>query len=109
MEDNFHLSNKKALFFNMTQFYKQLGQDPFAFLPLTFHIEHGLDDPEFDKFKQYFAALEEEKKSKQKLLNAKKKEYVREKRKTEGYGSEDDIGSLGEEDEEYYMGDIEDI
>jgi len=53
--------------------------------------------------------LEEEKKSKQKQLNAKKKEYVREKRKTEGYGSEDDIGSLGEEDEEYYMGDIEDI
>jgi hypothetical protein len=53
--------------------------------------------------------LEEEKKSKQKLLSAKKKEYVHEKRKAEGYGSEDDMGSIGEEDEEYYMGDIEDI
>jgi hypothetical protein len=50
-----------------------LGQDPFAFLPLTFHIEHGLQDPEFEKFKQYFYSLEEEKKLKRKLLNAKKK------------------------------------
>ena len=47
LEDNFHLSNKKALFFNMTQYYKQLGEDPFSVLPLTFHIEHGLSDPEF--------------------------------------------------------------
>jgi hypothetical protein len=29
LEDNFHLSNKKALFFNMTQYYKALKEDPF--------------------------------------------------------------------------------
>jgi tubulin--tyrosine ligase len=58
LEDNFHLSNKKALFFNMTQYYKLLGEDPFNVLPLTFHIEHGLKDPEFDAFKRYFNQLE---------------------------------------------------
>jgi hypothetical protein len=68
-----------------------------------------MQDPEFEKFKQYFYSLEEEKKVKQKMLNAKKKEYIKEKRKAEGYGSEDETGSIGEEDEEYYLGDIEDI
>ena len=29
LEDNFHLSNKKALFFNMTQYYNALKEDPF--------------------------------------------------------------------------------
>jgi hypothetical protein len=54
LEDNFHLSNKKALFFNMTQYYKLLGRDPFEVLPLTFHIENGLNDHEFEIFRQYF-------------------------------------------------------
>lgn len=54
LEDNFHLSNKKALFFNMCQYYKLIGKEPFEILPLTFHIEHGLEDHEYEKFKQYF-------------------------------------------------------
>jgi hypothetical protein len=62
LEDNFHLSNKKALFFNMTQYYKQLKEDPFEVLPLTFHIEHGIRDPEFDKFKLFFQLVENQKK-----------------------------------------------
>jgi hypothetical protein len=38
----------------MTQYYKLLGEDPFSILPLTFHIENGLIDLEFEKFKAYF-------------------------------------------------------
>lgn len=46
----------------MTQYYKQLKEDPFEVLPLTFHIEHGIRDPEFDKFKVFFQLVENQKK-----------------------------------------------
>jgi len=59
MEHNYHLSNKKALFWNMSEYYKALGQDPFENLPLTFHIEHGLTDKEFINFRKYFNSLKE--------------------------------------------------
>jgi hypothetical protein len=59
MDANFHLSNKKALFWNMTNYYKRLNKDPFQNLPLTFHIENGLDDPEFQNFKNYFTSIDE--------------------------------------------------
>lgn len=58
MESNFHLSNKKALFWNLSQYYRQVGKDPFKHLPLTFHIERGVDDPEFHKFQSYFYQVE---------------------------------------------------
>lgn len=54
LEDNFHLSNKKALFWNMCSYYKLQKKDPFDVLPLTFHIENGLEDPEYLEFKKYF-------------------------------------------------------
>ena len=60
MEHNYHLSNKKALFWNMCQYYKTLGKDPFEHLPLTFHIEKGLIDKEFIHFRQYFFELKKE-------------------------------------------------
>ena len=44
MEANYHLSNKKALFWNMMNYYKRVGRDPFECLPLTFHVENGLSD-----------------------------------------------------------------
>ena len=47
LEDNYHLSNKKALFLNMRFYYEAIGQDPFNTLPITFHIKKGLDDPEY--------------------------------------------------------------
>jgi hypothetical protein len=47
IEDNFHLSNKKALLINMKHYYEAIGEDPFNALPVTFHIKEGLDDPEF--------------------------------------------------------------
>lgn len=58
LEFNQHLNNKKALFFNMKNFYKYC-QDPdhdqidvFDVLPLTFHIKQGLSDPVFHEFKE---------------------------------------------------------
>lgn len=40
LEDNFHLANKKALFMNISNYYRSLGYDPFEVaIPLTFHIK----------------------------------------------------------------------
>ena len=46
LEDNFHLSNKKALFLNMRNYYEAVGEDISHALPLTFHVK-TLEDPEF--------------------------------------------------------------
>jgi len=54
LEDNFHLSNKKALFLNMKNYYDAMGKDVFAAVPVTFHIKEGLDDPQFARFKSYY-------------------------------------------------------
>ena len=54
LENNFLLSNKKALFLNLRQYYLSQKMDPFDFIPLTFHIRTGLDDPEFARFKEYY-------------------------------------------------------
>lgn len=73
MDANFHLTNKKALFWNMTNYYRQLHKDPFENLPLTFHIEKGTDDFEFHNFGQYFNKLEIRiKNTKQNLRNVEK-------------------------------------
>lgn len=41
LESNYHLSNKKALFRNIQQYYHNRDQDPFELaIPLTFHIKH---------------------------------------------------------------------
>ena len=57
LEDNYHMTNKKALFLNMKNYYEALGEDPFNSLPITFHIKDGLDDPEFTRFKQFYENL----------------------------------------------------
>jgi tubulin--tyrosine ligase len=38
LENNFHLSNKKALFYNIKNYMNLLNKDPFQIIPLTFHI-----------------------------------------------------------------------
>jgi hypothetical protein len=58
MEANYHLSNKKALFWNMMNFYKRLGRNPFDYLPITFHVESGLNDAEFRNFQNYYTHTE---------------------------------------------------
>jgi tubulin monoglycylase TTLL3/8 len=66
IEDNFHLNNKKALYINMKNYYEAIGQDVFDNLPLTFHIKTGLEDPEFNKFRNYYNKLEDDIKHKRK-------------------------------------------
>jgi hypothetical protein len=68
MEANYHLSNKKALFWNMTTYYKKIGRDPFDGVPLTFHVESGTSDPEFLNFKHYFGRKEADIKIKKEAL-----------------------------------------
>jgi len=53
LEDNFHLSNKKALFLNMKIYYEAFGKDVFGSLPVTFHVKEGVDSPEWNLFKEY--------------------------------------------------------
>ena len=70
IEANYHLSNKKALFWNMTNYYQRSHKDPFESLPLTFHVENGLSDHEFVNFKNYFTRLANEMKNKKEELQA---------------------------------------
>lgn len=34
----------------MSTFYEKINEDVFEFLPLTFHIQNGLEDPQYLKF-----------------------------------------------------------
>ena len=54
MENNFHLSNKKAIYYNMKVYYDATGQSTFDYLPLTYHIKDGLTDSQFHKFQEAF-------------------------------------------------------
>lgn len=38
LENNWNLSNKKALFYNMRAYYEAIHKDYSNYLPLTFHI-----------------------------------------------------------------------
>lgn len=45
LEDNYHLSNKKALFYNLKFYFDYIQKDVFKVIPVTFHIKKGLGDP----------------------------------------------------------------
>lgn len=66
LENNYHLSNKYALFYNMRKYYRALGRDPFEVLPLTFHIRTGTSDPEFFKFTNMYRDIQAKLKAAQK-------------------------------------------
>lgn len=54
LDANYHLANKKALFMNINNYYKAIGQDPFdVAIPLTFHIKNA-SDPEYSRFEKTF-------------------------------------------------------
>ena len=59
MENNYHLSNKKAIFYNMKVYYEAIGKEYHHYLPLTFHIKEGLNDPQFLKFEQLYHDAQE--------------------------------------------------
>ena len=54
MEANYHLSNKFALFFNMSKYYKSIDRDPFDILPITYHIKKGTQDKVYYQFVAVF-------------------------------------------------------
>jgi len=54
MENNWNLSNKKALFYNMRAYYDALNDEYSKYLPLTFHIQEGISDREWENFLDYY-------------------------------------------------------
>lgn len=54
LPQNNNLSNKKELYKNMKKIYDAFNQNVFDYLPLTFHIEDGENDPSFLEFCRYF-------------------------------------------------------
>lgn len=42
----------------MKQFCEWKGENVFEYLPLTFHIQDGLSDPEYIKFEEHYFKLE---------------------------------------------------
>jgi tubulin---tyrosine ligase len=45
--NNYVLGNKKALFNTMANYYQDKDQNVFSYLPLTFHIQNGLEDTKY--------------------------------------------------------------
>ena len=44
IENQWNLSNKKALFYNLRSYYEALKENPFEYIPLTFHIQKVIDN-----------------------------------------------------------------
>jgi hypothetical protein len=63
MQNNQNLSEKKRLFFNMRELYQNENRDIFTVMPLTYVINDGLNDLEWDHFEVNFKATEEEMKN----------------------------------------------
>ena len=42
------------MFLNLKKYLQNIKEDVFQFLPITFHVKDGIDDPEFTNFKNYF-------------------------------------------------------
>ncbi|CAD8080092.1 unnamed protein product [Paramecium sonneborni] len=53
LECNFQVCNKKALFYNMKNYYLSINEDPFKFIPLTYHVQKGSNDPAYLEFEEY--------------------------------------------------------
>lgn len=50
LEQNFQLTNKKGMFYNLKRFYESQKLNPFDCIPLTFHIRDTDSDPQYQKF-----------------------------------------------------------
>ena len=42
----------------MKSYYESIGKDVFDYLPVTFHISKGIEDPEFKSFTDMFNDIE---------------------------------------------------
>ena len=54
LEGNFHLSSKKALFYNLKSYFEALKTDPFKWIPLTFHIKNTENDKQYLQFLKHY-------------------------------------------------------
>jgi tubulin monoglycylase TTLL3/8 len=54
LENNFFLGNKKAMFYNLKQYYELIHDNVFNYLPLTFHIKNGTNDIQYKRFQMYY-------------------------------------------------------
>jgi len=63
LEDNYHLSNKKALFINVSSYYRAMGINPFEVaIPLTFNVKSSHSgDSEFQKFTRAYQQFQQQK------------------------------------------------
>lgn len=52
--NNYVIGNKKALFNTMANYYTETGLQVFDYLPLTFHIQSGMEDPKYFEFLKYY-------------------------------------------------------
>jgi hypothetical protein len=52
-ENNEYLGNKKALFYNMKNYYERQQKEVFDFLPVTFHVKR-CGDQAWSEFSSYF-------------------------------------------------------
>lgn len=69
LECNYFIGNKKALFYNLKQYYDLLGKNVFDIIPLTYHIKHGTTDPQYEAFTKEFKRLAKERTAKKELKN----------------------------------------
>lgn len=60
LEGNKELASKKRLFYNMTAYYKSIGENAFKYIPLTFHMTEGTKDAAFPEFCKKFNEFQKE-------------------------------------------------
>lgn len=103
----------------MSEYYKSINKNPWNALPVTFHIDNGLSDPEYQKFLEYHRKLDEEitQKTRHKYeeLERRRKEEIRKRklkklkdkgkkgkafRATESESSISDLSETSDSDEE---------
>ena len=53
LEFHWHISNKKALYYNLKKYYEAINKNPFEYIPLTFHVQKDGDN-EWNNFEKAF-------------------------------------------------------
>jgi len=86
LENNWNLSNKKALFYNMRTYYSAISEEYSKYLPLTFHIQEGINDREWEKLVEYYYKKTDDiKEDEEKLKNNAPQSYFERKQVTQRY------------------------
>ena len=54
LNGNYYLGFKKCLYKSLTLYYSLINKDTAKIIPITFHIKHGKNDPEYMRFKNVY-------------------------------------------------------